>query len=157
MKRGDARGEGGFTLVAVLVLLALCMTGLAVAGPMWSQGVRREREQELVRIGVLYAQAIASYRQSSPGSLKQYPVKLEDLLVDTRFVGLARHLRALYPDPVNPGQPWGLMRDSEGRIAGVYSLSTDAPLADRQINLGAIVLAPASRYSDWKFAIKAKT
>jgi len=155
MRRGER--QQGFTLVAVLVLLALCMLGLAVVGPQWSQQVRREREQELLRIGVLYVQAIAEYRATSPGSLKQYPLKLQDLLVDTRFVGTARHLRELYADPVNPKQPWGLVQNEDGRITGVYSLSEEAPLAERAIDLGTTVLAPAKHYSDWKFIVKTKS
>jgi prepilin-type N-terminal cleavage/methylation domain-containing protein len=157
MKPGDRNGQGGYTLVAALVLLALCMTGLAVAGPMWSQQVRREREQELIRVGTRYAQALASYRDSSPGSLKQFPLRLNDLLVDTRFVGVARHMRKLYADPVSPGQPWGLVQDIEGRITGVFSLSGDAPLAEREIDIGVAVLPIAKRYSDWKFTVKAPT
>ena len=149
--------QRGYTLVAVLVLLALCMLSLAVAGPLWSQQVRREREQELLRIGALYAQALADYRAASPGSLKQYPSRLQDLLTDTRFVGTARHLRELYADPVNPGQPWGLVHDADGRIVGVYSLSQDAPLAERGVDLGVTVLGPAKHYADWKFIVKAKT
>jgi type II secretory pathway pseudopilin PulG len=157
MKPGSAARQSGYTLVAVLVLVAVCMTALAVAGPMWSEQVRREREQELLRVGALYAQALASYRNSSPGSLKQYPLRLNELLVDTRFVGVARHLRKLYSDPVNPGQPWGLVQDAEGRITGVFSLSAGAPLAEREIDLGVATLARAKHYSDWKFTVKAKT
>jgi type II secretory pathway pseudopilin PulG len=154
MRRGDR--QRGFTLVAVLVLLALCMLGLAVVGPQWSQQVRREREKELLHIGALYAQALAEYRATSPGSLKQYPLRLQDLLVDTRFVGTARHLRELYADPLDPKRPWGLMQDADGRITGVYSLSQDAPLAERVIDLGVTVLTPAEHYSDWKFTVKAQ-
>lgn len=157
MRRGDCPRPAGHTFIAVLVLLAVCMTGLAVAGPMWSQQVRREREQDLLRIGTVYAKAIASYRESSPGSLKQYPLSLSDLLTDTRFFGTVRHMRQLYADPVNPGQPWGLMHDASGRISGVFSLSADAPIAEREIDLGVAVLAPARQYADWKFTIKAKT
>jgi type II secretory pathway pseudopilin PulG len=157
MRRGERRGQSGHTFVAVLVVLAICMVGLAVAGPMWSQQVRRDREHELLRVGMVYAQALASYQRSSPGSLKQYPVKLADLLTDTRFVGTARHIRQLYADPANPGQPWGLVQDDQGRIIGVFSLSEDAPLAERSIDLGGVLLPPVRRYSDWKFAIKAAT
>jgi type II secretory pathway pseudopilin PulG len=151
MRAGEQRG---FSFVAVLALLALCMLGLAVAGPLWSQQVRREREQELLRIGNLYAQAIASYYQSSPGNVKQYPQRLEQLLLDSRFIGVRRHLRTLYPDPVNPGQPWGLVLDAEQRIVGVYSRSEQAPVAEGPLKLGATELEPARRYADWKFIAK---
>lgn len=153
MRAGSQRG---YSFVAVLVLLALCMLGLSVAGPMWSQQVRREREQELLRIGNLYAEAIAAYYHSSPGSLKQYPQRLEQLLVDTRYVGMRRYLRTLYADPVNPGQPWGLVLNAEQRIVGVYSRSEQAPIAEGVQELAATQLEPARRYADWKFIAKVK-
>lgn len=151
MRRGSQRG---MTFVAVLVLLAICMLGLSVAGPLWSQQSKREREQELLRIGALYARAIANYRDSSPGSLKRNPERLDDLLLDTRFVGTRRYVRVLYPDPVNPGVPWGLVLDADQRIAGVYSRSDDAPVAQGRLDLGRVVLTPAQHYSDWKFTQK---
>ncbi|MED5621556.1 type II secretion system protein [Ideonella sp. BN130291] len=151
MPAGKSRG---YTFVGVLLLLALCMLSLAVAGPVWSQQVRREREQELLRVGGLYAQAIASYYQASPGSEKQFPQRLDQLLNDTRFVGVRRHLRALYPDPVSPGQPWGLVLDAQQRIVGVHSLSEQPPLAEGRLEAGGVELAPAKHYSDWKFIAK---
>jgi type II secretory pathway pseudopilin PulG len=154
MRAGEQRG---YTFVAVLALLALCMLGLAIAGPLWSQQVRREREQELLRIGQLYAQAIAAYYQSSPGSLKQYPERLEQLLADNRFVGTRRYLRTLYADPVNPGQPWGLLLDANQRVRGIYSQSGEAPLAGAPLALGDAVLPVLPRYADWKFIAKVTT
>jgi type II secretory pathway pseudopilin PulG len=154
MRRGERARQHGFTFVAVLLLLALCMLGLAVAGPVWSQQVKREREQELLRIGALYAQAIANYRDGSPGTLKQCPPTLNALLRDERFLGTMRHLRRLYGDPVNAGRPWGLVVDADRRITGVYSLSQEAPIAEGALELGAASLAPARHYSDWKFVPK---
>jgi len=163
MRHGSGHGpcdrmeQRGFTFVVVLVLMALVMLGLSIAGPLWSQQARREREQELLRIGALYAEAIASYRQSQTGSLTLNPPKLEELLLDTRFIAVRRHLRKLYPDPVNPGQGWGLVLDERGRIAGVRSMSDEAPLAEHTIDLGVTVLARAQRYSDWKFVPKERS
>lgn len=141
----------GYALLGALLVLALVSLGLAVAGPIWSQQAQRDREQELLRIGLLYAQALASYRQASPGSTKQYPDTLDALLLDTRFVGTRRHLRKLYQDPINPGKPWGRVHDADGRITGVYSLSQAAPLAERPIQFGNSALPADAKYSDWKF------
>lgn len=152
--RAGSESQAGFTLVAMLLLLALMMLGLSLAGPQWSQQLRREREQELLRVGSLYAQALARYRDMAPGSLKQYPARLEQLTLDTRFVGVARHLRELYPDPIDPSQPWGLVLDAEQRIVGVYSQSKQAPLAQGPIERPGLRLAPALRYSDWEFVAK---
>ena len=45
--------ERGYTLVALLALVAIVSTGLAVVGPSWADRARREREPELLRIGSL--------------------------------------------------------------------------------------------------------
>ena len=157
MCRGESTPARGYTLVAMLLLLALVSLGLAFAGPLWSQQTRREREQELLHIGTLYAQAIASYRDLSPGTDKQYPPNLEALLNDARFVVTRRHLRKAYPDPLNPRRPWGLLRNEAGRVTGVYSQDTEAPLARGAIALEHMVLPPAQHYSDWKFIAKVKS
>jgi type II secretory pathway pseudopilin PulG len=148
MRRGE---PGGYSFVAVLVLLAIVSFGLAFIGPLWSQQAQREREQELLRIGTLYARALANYRDSSPGSAKQYPASLDALLVDTRFVGVVRHLREPYPDPVNAGQAWGLLRNEAGCIVGVHSLSTAAPLAQGAVAPDGTAMPAATQYSQWKF------
>ena len=157
MRCGRARTDAGYTLVATLILLALTSLGLSVVGPIWSQSAQREREQELLRIGSLYAQAIASYRDASPGRPKQFPDKLDALLLDVRFVGVMRHLRKGYPDPVNPGMPWGTVLDGEGRVTGVYSLSDQAPIAQGALVIGDLALPAAKRYSEWKFIAKPKS
>lgn len=155
MRRGER--QRGYSFVMALLLVALVSLGLGIAGPLWSQQAQRERERDLLRIGSLYAQAIASYRDASPGSLKQYPASLDALLLDTRFVGTMRHLRKAYPDPINPGQPWGLVRDEAGRIAGVYSLSDAVPIARGAVVLDDRTLPEAARYADWKFLAKVKS
>lgn len=155
MRRGDLPVARGYTFVAVLILLAVVSTGLAIAGPTWAQQGQRERERELFRIGALYAQALAGYRDGSPGSAKQYPRTLESLLLDTRFIGTRRHLRKLYPDPVTGSSDWGIVRDADGRIVGVHSLSQDAPLTEAAVALDDRLLPAARKYSDWKFIAKA--
>ena len=157
MRPGSASGhhasQSGYTLVALLVVIFILSIGLAVAGPTWRQQTRRAQERELMRIGMLYAHAFASFRASSPGSVKAYPKSLDELLLDPRYLGVRRYLRQLYPDPVDPAQPWGLTLDAEGNITGVYSESADEPVARGRVDLGDLVLAPAQRYSDWKFSL----
>jgi len=146
--------QRGFTYVWVLAAIAVMSLGLATIGPRWADQVRREHERELLQIGALYAKAIAAYYTASPGALKQYPATVQDLLADTRMVGTVRYLRKLYPDPLDPSRPWGMVRGLDGRIRGVYSLSEDEPLRIESLELESTSLAAARRYSDWKFIAK---
>lgn len=153
MRRGSPKGRApGFTYVWVLAAVAVLSVGLAAVGVSWSERSRREREQELLRIGRLYAEAIASYYLASPGAAKQYPPSLDALALDTRFVGTLRHLRKVYPDPLAPAQAWGLVLDGQGNIRGVYSTSAGTPLRREPLELGRVKLPSAERYSDWKFS-----
>ena len=147
----------GFTLVWVLAAIAILSVGLAALGPQWADQAHREREQDLLRVGQLYAQAIARYQALSPGSLKQYPSDLQQLLLDNRFAGTQRHLRKLYPDPLDPSRPWGIIRSPDGGILGVFSQSAAMPLRRAALDLDGLVLEPATRYDEWKFIARPPT
>ena len=153
MRPGSRRpaAQAGYTLIAMLAAVALIALALSVAGPRWADQNRRAREQELLRVGGLYARAIAEFREDSPGTLKTYPRSLDELTLDKRFVGVRRHLRELYPDPLDPARPWGLVQDLDGNVVGVFSRSTDEPLIPGAVSLQGVTLAPAHHYADWKF------
>jgi type II secretory pathway pseudopilin PulG len=151
-ERRAVRGrQRGFTYVTVMAAVALLGIGLAALGPLWADDARRERERELLRVGKLYARAIADYHASSPGNTKSHPPDLQSLLMDKRFVGVRRPLRKPYPDPLMPSRPWGLVRAADGGIAGVFSQDERAPLRRESLDAGIVVLPAARRYSDWKF------
>lgn len=145
-------GQQGFTYLMVLALIALLGLALSVVGPRWADDSQRESEQELLKVGSLYAQAIKSYYEASPGSLKQYPPDLQSLLLDTRFVGVRRHIRRLYADPLQPERPWGLVRDGDGRVRGVFSQDERAPQRQSALVNEWLDLKPAGRYSQWVFS-----
>ena len=151
---GVLRNQGGFTFVWVLMALAVFSVGLAVVGPSWSDEARRGKERDLLKIGALYAKAIADYRFASPGSVKSYPPKLESLLFDDRMVSTVRHLRKLYVDPLDPSRPWGVVLGPDGTVRGVYSRGESTPINGEPIDLGFLMLPAALRYSDWKFVPK---
>ena len=147
MPSGRAKG---FTYVWVLALLACMGAALSVVGPSWADAMHRERERELLRVGFLYARAIQSYRDASPGA-NQYPPSLDALLMDKRLVGTHRHLRKLYAEPMEPSLGWGLVRADDGSIRGVYSLSGRKPLRSEPLDLDLVKLPAANSYREWKF------
>jgi type II secretory pathway pseudopilin PulG len=153
---GQATRQHGFTYVWVMAALLVLGIALSAVATLWSEELRREREQELIRVGVAYARAIQSYRDSSPGSARLSPRRLEHLVLDERFPRPHRHLRRLYVDPIEATSAWGLITDGDGRIQGVYSRSALAPLKRVAFEVEGLALPAANRYSDWKFIVRDK-
>lgn len=149
MRAGDP--ERGFTLPGLLAVVAVTLMGLGTVSTLWSHARQREQEHELIRIGSAYALALERYRRLSPGSARHFPTDLGELVHDPRFVGTTRHLRRLYDDPLRPGRAWQVVRDADGRIAGVHSGSERLPLAQGAVDLRGEPLPPARRYSEWIF------
>lgn len=152
MRPGERR-QRGFTLLALLAVLALVMLGLAAAGPMLALDARREREQELLRVGAAYVRAIESYRNLLPGSIRSFPMTLDELLLDPRVPHTVRHLRALYPDPLDPARPWGVVRDDFNRIIGVYSQDGREPVRQRGLVSEGYATPVAQAYREWRFVV----
>jgi type II secretory pathway pseudopilin PulG len=134
----------------VLFLIMIMGMGLASAGELWATASRRDRERQLLWVGTQYAQALRSYYRSSPG-LAQYPKELADLIQDERFPSPKHHLRQLYPDPINGGGEWELMRGFDGRITGLSSASTDTPLKQTDFPSQWSDFAGMASYKDWQF------
>lgn len=142
--------QGGFTLLAVLFMVAALGVGMAAVGTAWETAARREKEAELLFVGNQYRHAIERYQQATPGGIKTYPKRLEDLLMDRRFPQTVRHLRRLYADPLTGKSEWGLVKDGEG-ITGVYSLSRDTPMKQANFTAAYKAFEGAASYSDWTF------
>ncbi len=118
--------QRGFTYLWLIFALAAIAAGLAAIAQPMSLAVRREREAELMFRGDEIAHAITSYWRATPGSDKQLPATLDDLLEDRRGPRIARHLRRIYQDPFTGRPDWVLVLTDDGRISGVHSRS-DAP------------------------------
>jgi type II secretory pathway pseudopilin PulG len=144
-------GQGGWLLLALLFLLAALGAGMAAVGTVWTTAAQREKEAELLFVGEQYRRAIESYRRRGPETAKPYPPSLEELVQDRRFPMPVRHLRRLYPDPMTGGTEWGLVRDADGGIVGVYSLSEGAPLKKAGFPPDQAGFEEAASYRDWVF------
>jgi len=148
------RNQSGFTYLGLLFVVAMAGVALAATGMLWSTQRQREREQELLFVGNQIRQAIGSYYERSPGLVKRYPAKLDDLLKDNRFINVQRHLRQHYVDPLTDSQEWGLVTAPEGGVMGVYSLATGTPIKQAGFTERDAEFEGKSRYSDWKFVYR---
>jgi type II secretory pathway pseudopilin PulG len=92
--------QTGYNLVILVVAVTVLSILLAVAAPMWSTVIRREKEEELIFRGLQYAEAIRVFqnRYSRP------PTRLEELLEIK-----PRSLRQLYKDPMTEDGKWGII------------------------------------------------
>lgn len=143
--------ESGFTYLWVLFAVALAGVGMMVGAELWTTTVKREREGDLIHVGRQFRDAIGRYYESTPGGAKQYPPSLEELLQDSRFPALRRHLRKVFPDPLTGKADWGLIR-LNGRIVGVHSKSTEKPLKSAGFDLFESSFQGKEKYSEWVFA-----
>lgn len=142
--------EAGFTYLGLLFAIAIAGIALAGIGVLWQMESRRDKEKELLFIGEEYRTAITRYFAQSPGGVGQYPQKLEDLLLDTRFPNPVRHLRRLYRDPMMPDGEWELIRQ-QGRITGVASRSQEQPIKIAGFAPEQDDFEGAERYNAWRF------
>jgi len=143
MKSGNPpRRQSGVTYLLVLFFVAASSAMLAATAIIWSHERQRQKEEELIWIGNQFREAIGLYYQRTPGAVKRYPEKLEDLLEDKRYLTVARYLRKIYNDPVTGKSQWGLVPAPGGGIMGVRSTSTATPIRS---------LEAARSYADWRF------
>ena len=170
--RSGRSSEGGYNLVILAVLITVMNIAVAVALPVWSHAMQREREEELIFRGLQYAEAIRVF-QNRFGRL---PVRLEEL-IETE----PRSIRQLWKDPITDSRDWGLVlmgqggaeispddsrprRDKgapgdpsgsvgtpgtgpnlpRGPIQGVYSRSTEESIK---------VFLDRQQYNQWKFTV----
>lgn len=144
--------ERGFTYVGLLLLVAMSSAALAAAGSLWSIESRREKEAELLFIGDQFVQAIASFRERTPGGqVQRFPRDLQELLEDKRWPTVRRHLRQVYVDPMTGQREWGVVAAPGGGVQGVYSLSQERPLKRGGFQAGLEELGLANSYQDWRF------
>lgn len=149
--------QSGFTYLGVLFAVAILGAVSASTAVVWQVQVQRDKEKELLFIGHAYRQAIAQYYEKTPGTAKQFPQKLEDLLEDKRQTQLTRYLRRIYLDPMTASKDWGLITGPGATIVGVYSRSTREPIKNANFEEADRDFAGAVSYMDWKFTFTMPT
>lgn len=143
--------QRGLTYLALIFAVAILSLASAAASELWSTAQRRDKERELLIVGNQFRQAIGSYYETSPGSAKQYPHSLDDLLKDNRHLVTQRHLRKIFRDPITLKTEWGLVQAPTGGIMGVFSLSEGKPLKSANFEPRDKEFEEKKKYSEWKF------
>lgn len=149
--------QAGFTYLTILFAIAILGVILAEVGINWTQDVQREKERQLLFVGNQFRQAIALYYERTPGAIKRYPRKLEDLLTDERYNIPQHYLRKLYRDPIMNWTQWGLVRAPDGGIMGVHSLSGGRPIKTAEFDYANRSFEGAESYSKWLFTYAPQT
>ncbi len=151
--RVKVKRQQGFTLLGLLFLVAGLGVAMAALGTVWHTAAQREKERELLFIGNQYRQAIETFwKMPLPvGTVRRLPKNFNELLSDSRFPTTVRHLRRIYRDPMTGEPEWGLVKEPDGGISGVYSQSTDQPFKIAGFPAVYAHFEEAKNYRDWVF------
>ncbi len=93
--------EGGYLLLAVLLLMAFMIIAASIEAPQMVQQMKRDREEEMIHRGTEYARAIKKYYKK----FGRYPANLEQLDNTNQI----RFLRKRYKDPLTKDGKWKIL------------------------------------------------
>ncbi len=94
------RRPDGYSLVALMVIVAVLNIAIAASLPVWSNVIQRQKEGELIFRGLQYAEAIRVFQKRTG----RFPTRLEELIeIEPRCI------RQLWLDPMNDEPEWGLI------------------------------------------------
>ncbi len=152
-KPGAYGGQAGFSFLGLLFLLAGMGVALAALGTMWHTAAQREKESDLLFIGDQYRRAIESFWKIPlpVGTPRRLPKNFEELLEDSRFPNTVRHLRKVWRDPMTGEAEWGLVKEPDGSLSGVYSLSQGRPFKSANFPSAYEPFEEAESYREWIF------
>lgn len=152
-RAGQRRAQAGFSFLGLLFLLAGLGVALAALGTVWSTAAQREKERDLLFIGDQYRRAIESFWKIPlpEGTPRRLPKNFDELLEDPRFPNAVRHLRRVWRDPLTGTSEWGLVKEPDGGISGIHSLSTGQPFKSGNFPPEYEQFREAGSYRDWVF------
>ena len=107
-RRRPQPSEEGFTLITVIILVALLVIAMAVAAPNIRKDIQRDRDVETMHRGKQYRRAIKLYYKK----FNAYPPNVE-ALVNTNNI---RFLRKKYIDPTTGKDEWKMIRFGQNKV-----------------------------------------
>lgn len=144
--------QQGITYLWMLFFVFLLGLGLGKSLEVFSLMDQRQKEQELLYVGKIYQEAIRQYYLSGKEKNK-YPLHLEDLLKDSRYIVTRRYIRKLYLDPVT-NKDFLPIFSAEGGICGVKSISKKKPIRTFFKEEEFQNFINAKSYQEWEFGYK---
>jgi type II secretory pathway pseudopilin PulG len=157
----SGRRQGGFAYVLLLVTVTVIGVAASSAVVLGASLARRDAEQQLLAIGEEFQRALQTYAGLPAGAAAGVaampgvhgPRTLDDLLKDPRSPGVRRHLRQLYADPLTGKQEWGMVRDADGHILGIYSLAPGRPIKRTEWPPQWAHFEEQESYAGWVFGV----
>lgn len=122
--RRSTGSEAGYTLVGLLLAVAVVNVAMGVAATSWVTLDRRAREAELIWRGQQIVRAIGCYQAGDAGE----PLERLEQLVE------AGCLRREYPDPMSADGEWRILRQSDAQdgtlaeLQGLPAVDAEGPL-----------------------------
>jgi type II secretory pathway pseudopilin PulG len=156
MRTGKLHAQSGFTYLGLLFMVAVMGVGLAAVGEVWQTVAQREKEKDLLLAGREIRKAIGRYHSASAGGWQRYPASLDDLLKDSRFPGVRRHMRSIPMDPMTSKSVWETIPAPGGGVMGVHSRSNAASLKSTGFDPGEEGFEGKETYNEWKFVFVPK-
>jgi type II secretory pathway pseudopilin PulG len=142
--------QSGVAYLALLIVIAAIGAALGVTGSLWQEAQKREKERELLFVGMQYRRAIQQYYES-PANQKRYPPTLEALLLDERTPAIRRYLRRPYRDPLTNAANWGIVPAPQGGVMGVFSQAEGKPVKQANFPTELAWEGGKSSYAEWQF------
>jgi type II secretory pathway pseudopilin PulG len=146
---------GGYTYLALLILLAIISITAAASAELGAIYQRRMAEKELLAVGAEFQRALQSYSSSTPIGQPTQPRTLEELLRDPRYPNVVRHLRRVHEDPMTGKTDWVLVMSPDGQtIVGIHSASHAHPIQIAHFPAAFQGFANKKSYTDWVFVAR---
>ena len=153
LRNANLSASRGVAYIWMLLTLVLLGLGIGQWATNYATQQQRYKEQELLRVGEMYREAIRRYCNNSPAGIEICPYRLEDLLHDPRQIQMTRYIRKVWKDPIT-NNSFELIKNTEGMIIGVRSSSTRRPIKQKKFLPYQQGFENANTYQDWQFRIK---
>ena len=120
--------ESGYTLVIIVLTIAIMSIFMAVAVQTVEFQMRREREAELIFRGQQYVEAIRLYK----AKYGRHPMQLKEI-----WEAKPKVIRKPWKDPITDSEDWGLIfLGQEGRRIGPENAFPGTPIATETARSG---------------------